>query len=735
MTLFAFLGFGIWATLGVGVGAMSIPVIIHLINRRRYKIVPWAAMKFLLAAQKQTRKRMRIEQLLLLLVRMGIIALVLFAMAAVMPWAESFWASIPFLQKMGTGNKARAHRIHHVLVLDASLSMNQKVDDQTAFEIARQMALKKIDDNPSGDGYSVLLLKDNPTWLVADASLDARRVKREIEAVKPGHGNASLPVAMNMIAAKLNEAGTRFPVQAVYFFTDMQRSTWASAATTASEVKADAEAKEKNPYLEIQKKATTIFVDVGPVKDNENCAVVGLEFDPEVTKYVTTDIDVPLLAPVRNHGSEAKKVRAEVYIAKAKEDAGDAAFQFRLYTTDNKESEREIPGHETYTFRFNKIRFPSKGTYVVQVRIGDDALNEDNTRSIVISVRETVPVLLVNGKPSADRFERATEFLRLALNPFPAGTELKGFPLRPKVVNSLAEVPDAMLEEYDCIYFCDVGTFGANDLRKIDAHLRRGGGFVVTLGDKAIETKEKLEHYNTLLFKNEQGILPARLVKKIVAPAEHHFYLQNSDPEAFREPPLTEFIDDLDRRTLANARFKQFVECVVPEGKARVVLGFMPEVAKLDKVKLDSKLPVNAPALVEWNPLLPRAQQPLAQKGRDRLPARYRGKVILLTTTVNMDWTSWPGSPSYGAMMHEITRLAVSGRLREQAGVVGGMLEAYLPGGAEIDVTLHLPDGHPDGKTARVHTQLIDDVNLFRYPLDYPSVGTDFSGDYRVETA
>src|SRR5471030_500685 len=81
MILFAFLG--LWAALATGVGAISIPVIIHLINRRRFKIVPWAAMKFLLAAQKQTRKRMRVEQLMLLLVRMAVMAMVLFAMISV----------------------------------------------------------------------------------------------------------------------------------------------------------------------------------------------------------------------------------------------------------------------------------------------------------------------------------------------------------------------------------------------------------------------------------------------------------------------------------------------------------------------------------------------------------------------------------------------------------------------------------------------------------------------------
>ena len=38
-------------------GAASIPVIIHLLNRKRFRIVPWAAMRFLLAAQKKNTRR------------------------------------------------------------------------------------------------------------------------------------------------------------------------------------------------------------------------------------------------------------------------------------------------------------------------------------------------------------------------------------------------------------------------------------------------------------------------------------------------------------------------------------------------------------------------------------------------------------------------------------------------------------------------------------------------------
>src|SRR5207302_6700318 len=89
--LFAF--FGLWSTtLLAGGAAVAVPVIIHLLNRRRYKIVTWAAMRFLLNAQRQNTRRMRVEQILLLLCRMALVAFIVVAMAAVMPWAEPLWA-------------------------------------------------------------------------------------------------------------------------------------------------------------------------------------------------------------------------------------------------------------------------------------------------------------------------------------------------------------------------------------------------------------------------------------------------------------------------------------------------------------------------------------------------------------------------------------------------------------------------------------------------------------------
>src|SRR5437016_4257714 len=118
--LFAF--FGLWeTTLAVGVGAVAVPIIIHLLNRKRYKIVTWAAMRFLLAAQKQNSRRLRIEQILLLFVRCALVALIVIAMASVMPWMENLWAAI--WPEGGGPAIARTARTHHVFVLDGSLSM------------------------------------------------------------------------------------------------------------------------------------------------------------------------------------------------------------------------------------------------------------------------------------------------------------------------------------------------------------------------------------------------------------------------------------------------------------------------------------------------------------------------------------------------------------------------------------------------------------------------------------
>src|SRR5580658_9234626 len=70
-----------------GLAAGAVPVLIHLLYRRRFHTVPWAAMRFLLAATRKQSRRMKLEQLLLLVIRTLIVLCV--ALALSRPSAET----------------------------------------------------------------------------------------------------------------------------------------------------------------------------------------------------------------------------------------------------------------------------------------------------------------------------------------------------------------------------------------------------------------------------------------------------------------------------------------------------------------------------------------------------------------------------------------------------------------------------------------------------------------------
>lgn len=729
MALFAI--FGMWeTTLAVAAGAASIPIIIHLLNRRRFRIVTWAAMKFLLAAQKQNTRKMRLEQLLLLAVRTLLVLLVILAMASVMPWAENVWAH--FFPEGGPARPGFGGRTHRILVLDGSLSTNllRENERKTGFEEGRRLAQKLVEESHSGDGFSVLLMKESPVWLVGEASQDRARVAKEIAAARPAHGNAALPAALNAVAAKLAEGSGRFNSREVYFFTDLQQTTW-QALPPAEDKTKEGTPRIKNALEDIKNHARTIFIDVG--RDNvPNLAVTDLRLQDSV---VTTGSLVTVSAVVHNFGNKKfDQVPIELWLGRAKDGVKDEAFSVR---SAGRQLENLGSGEQKLV-NFG-LRVDKPGTYAVQVRLGKsqtddgdrecDDLAVDNARTVIVTVRETVPVLLVNGRPAADPFEKATEYLRLSLNPFAAGSMPKWAPIRPKEVSvaQFAEINESDLLAYDCIYLCDVGQLASADVRRFDMHLRRGGGLVVAVGDRAADQLETLDR---LLFKNGQGLLPAKLTKKVAAPAEHHFRLHAAD-EAFLEPPLKAFTEDADRASLRTSRFRQYLQAKVADSaRAHTVLSFMPEIEPGVKVERDASLPIGDPALIEWNPPLPKGQE-IKEKTKlaGQAGHRYRGKVILFTSTFNMDWTTWPGSPSFGAMMQELVRLAVAGRLREHAVLVGQLLEEFLPAqGAELDVELHYPEGS-GVSSQKSRTQLVDEANLFR------SADTDLSGIYRLTVA
>src|SRR6516165_11166903 len=97
---------------------ISAPIIIHLINRMRFKRIRWAAMEFLLKSQKKNRRRLIIEQLILLFLRCLLVVLAVFLVARMLTF---------FGIALGSTTKQKSV---HIVLLDDTLSMNDKVADR-----------------------------------------------------------------------------------------------------------------------------------------------------------------------------------------------------------------------------------------------------------------------------------------------------------------------------------------------------------------------------------------------------------------------------------------------------------------------------------------------------------------------------------------------------------------------------------------------------------------------------
>ncbi len=684
-------------------GAVSIPIIIHLLNRRRFKVVHWAAMRFLLAAQRKNSRRMRLEQLLLLLVRCLVVLLLILAMASVTPWAEAMWRW--FMPNAAVAIQSSSARTHKVLVLDGSFSMGVRQGEKTAFDRAKALAVQTIKDSPRGDAFSVVLLSAPPRRVVPEPSEDPQKVVGQVEALRLPHGNSDLAATLTTIESLLQSSPGKFHEKEVYFFTDLRKSTWAtSEAITLSAS---------------FKRARSILVDAGGA-ETTNVAITGLQLDDSIQDVATVGRKCTLRANLHNYAQETKEVALRVYKGRARTAQGEPPCELSDKDFQEEQPIKVEPGRDqTRSF---SVAFDKPGDWVVQVRIHaeNDGLPLDDVCSIVLTVKKDLPVLLVSGKSFGQPLDQSAEWVRLALNPFDNPAE--GSVVRAKVIStaSFTDETSGDLSGYDCVFLCDVPSLSLAEARRLEGHLRRGGGVVFCMGSQV-----QVGEYNRLLYNEDRKLLPAPLVG-VQSSGNFYQYQLKIPGDSDTRPPIRAFRSDSDRQTLLAPRFSKFIQTGTPTAgmKPRLVLSFVPApIPGKDTGAGNARVaPESGHAILEWNP--PALPDRLAKREPDAmpLPARMRGKAVLLTTTVNSDWSNWPALPSFPALMPELLYFASSGRLQAQSIEVGQPLELYLPKARGEEVTLRTPDGREE----RGRTQNLDDGSLFRWG------DNDVSGLYRI---
>lgn len=497
--------------------AAAIPIVIHLLSRRRYDEVPWAAMDFLLAALRKHARRWRLEQLLLLLVRAAI--LVLLGLALSDP-ILSLWKTSPALG-VTTGDT------HVVLVIDGSYSMDYRDKETTRFEQAQARAEELVRESLQGDGFSLILLAAPSSVVVGDPVFDREDMVSEIADLQRTDGGAELSSTLSEIERVLDRGARREPrlrERRVYFFTDLGRTTWGDVSNNATQA----------VLRRLSEKAVLHVVDVGE-SSGQNAAVTRLGLTEGV---VTVDHPTRIDIEVANFGNQDLVHHTLEVLVDGQRIAEEAV---------------DVPAGGRATASVVHA-FPLPGEHIVEVQSAKDRLDVDNRRWLSLEVRPALEVLCVEGRAGAARN------VVFALDPANA-TQSR---VRPSVQSEIALL-EADLERFDCLFLCNVGRFGRDEAHLLRMYLEQGGGLVIFLGDQV-----QAASYNSMLGA-EAGAerwLPA-VVGDPVPLGAYAF-----DPREYRHPIVEPFRGH-ERAGLLSTPIWKYVRLTVnPQSESQVALAF-----------------------------------------------------------------------------------------------------------------------------------------------------------------
>ncbi|MEZ6054380.1 MAG: BatA domain-containing protein [Planctomycetaceae bacterium] len=445
-----------------GLAGVALPVVVHLISRRKYDVVSWGAMQFL-EVGRRTRRRIRLEELLLLLLRIGLICLLALALAR--PWAKGGWFS----------KLSRSTPRDVAVVIDGSYSMGWEGDAVTPHAAAIQRTFELLEELATGDTVTLLDARDKVRPLIERPTTDFRLVREQLDALPSPSGTSSVVSALTK-AAQLLTTGEHLDHD-IILMTDAQRLSW-SPEDERSWRRFDETISQSSipPHVWV--------VDVGMQQTDTptNFSVDRLQLSRDLT---VPGFPLRIEAKVRQWGG--KSTTCEVHFAINGQRRSDKSIALSLPPN----------GEANVVFEH---RFETVGSYVVSVSLDADDLPGDNQSDAAIDVAEGIPVLLVDGNLHRDRTQSETFFLHAALTP--SGSDA------PWVVASVidaAQLTEAALEQQRVVFLANVSQLTETQIDLLERFVSHGGGLVIAAGDHV-----DIESYNDRFFAGGKGLLPAR---------------------------------------------------------------------------------------------------------------------------------------------------------------------------------------------------------------------------------
>lgn len=621
-----------------------LPLLIHLINMMRHRRVSWAAMDFLLQAYRKHRKWIWLKQLLLLLMRMAVVAVVVAMLAQ--------WVTRGQWFQLFGGTPT-----HHYVLLDDSVSMSDRWGGTSAFDLALS-AVQRIGAQASSEDtpqrFTLIRYSRAARWgsqsegeeaasvadflsHVVDADFDVT-----LEEARHGFEVTELAVgptpALSVLAEMIRES--REEHRMVYLVSDFRSAEWSrprEARDSLREIE-DSVASIQLVDCVQEMRQNLAVVDIRPVGDTQAAGVplfVSIavrNFGPQTARNVPLNVRTVYYPP------ESSAVDRPESAAGRVDDLPTVLIE-------------EIEPGQTVERRV-QVFFPQPGRHVVKALLPDDPVAADNRRWCVLEFPEHEPVLIVDGSPD----QRHAYFLESVFRPGGRVTTGIAPEVHPPVF--LRDVAPQRLEDYRAIFLLDVSRLDERAVETLETYVSGGGGLAFFAGPQVDPS-----YYTQRFYRGGTGLFPLPLEREDFLPREDMG--RAPDIEVAEHPVFEVFLDERN----------PFIRLITVETYVRPSLDWRPDPES--GVTVAASLRNGMPLVVE---------------------RRFgEGRVVAFLTALAPGWNNWGNDPSFVVVALRLQAHLAAGRRDFDARSLGSPLSVVLPAeGYREDFQFVVPGELPD---------------------------------------
>lgn len=566
-------------------------------------------MQFLNPSRK-TRRKMRLEELLLLLIRIAVVALIVLALAR--PSINS-----GFLLGYHSGASRDV-----VIIVDGSNSMARTDGLTSLHDKAIRRAKDFISTLQPGDTVAVIDARDQPIRVIDSPVQDRSIVSAELDELPPPSGAASLRQACEDAIGVLGRCSNA--AREVVVFTDRQRNSW-----TMDNESAWKRFDEVLNFPSVRPNIWVIDVAEGLAELQQNISVGEIEIGRQLT---VPDFPVSFQATIHNASRQPVTVPIQVLLNGQ-----------RIASLD---SNVPVPAKSETSFS-RTIRFTNEGTNLITVKavVAKDSIVADDESHAAVRVTSAIPVLLIEGTDSSVKAEWNSFFAELALTP-PQES-------RPWILARTVPATDFRASDLDnvgAIVMADVADLSPESTAAVRDFAVQGNGVFITLG-----TNVSPRNFQTLYV--DSGLLPAMQLTRIrtadadaaipttIAP----YSLEASWLNRFRERKGATLLKAIYNKwwLITTALATDEETATVPGDK---IIKQANTLKAIDPIANSNSVTIVG-QLVSGDPLLVKT-------------TCGDGSVLLMTSSLNTAWNTLPTQPDYVPFLHEVLFQLVTSPVR-----------------------------------------------------------------------